>query len=425
MAKIISQYTFADYGEIEVLGDLERFRLALHGMDDEELMRTLESKRHKGRNDYPIRVMWNLIIAMKVFGHRTVGSFRRELARNSQLRKICGLDDFARKKHLVPPGRVFTGFLKLLADEQSEIDRIFNGTVLELAEKLPEFGKDAAGDGKYLDSYAKRHDKDPNPDAGDRAVRDAQWGVKEHHYNDKNGKQQVKKEYHFGFKAHIICDVKTELPIAYNFLTANSDEKKAMMEMLEEMPSQITNRIEHLMLDRGYDSTEMIRAAKAADIIPIIDIRNCWRDGEAARQYKDTDMVYDYMVNVYMVDEKGIQCRMHYEGYDRQKKCLRYSYKGKVHKIYVSYDERVFLPVARDSKKFARLYKGRTSVERLNGRLDRDYMFEDHCIRGLKKMRLMVSLTLLTMNAMALGKIKQGVTDHLAALTRLDMPRAG
>ena len=52
-------------------------------------------------------------------------------------------------------------------------------------------------------------------------------------------------------------------------------------------------------------------------------------------------------------------------------------------------------------------------------------MFEDHCIRGLKKMRLMVSLTLLTMNAMALGKIKQGVTDHLAALTRLDLPRAG
>jgi hypothetical protein len=113
---------------------------------------------------------------------------------------------------------------------------------------------------------------------------------------------------------------------------------------------------------------------------------------------------------------------MSYEGYDDQKKCLRYSYKGKVYKIYISYDDRVFLPVARDSMKFARLYKGRTAVERLNGRLDRDYMFEDHCIRGLKKMKLMVSLTLLTMNAMALGKIKQGATEHLAALTKL--PRA-
>ena len=115
---------------------------------------------------------------------------------------------------------------------------------------------------------------------------------------------------------------------------------------------------------------------------------------------------------------------MLYEGYDKQKKCLRYSHNGKIYKIYVSYDERVFLPVARDSMKFKRLYKGRTAVERLNGRLDRDFMFEDHCVRGLKKMKLMVSLTLLIMNAMALGKIKRGVTEHLAALTRLDLPRA-
>ena len=33
--------------------------------------------------------------------------------------------------------------------------------VLELAEKLPEFSKDAADDGKHLDSYAKRQSKDP------------------------------------------------------------------------------------------------------------------------------------------------------------------------------------------------------------------------------------------------------------------------
>ena len=141
------------------------------------------------------------------------------------------------------------------------------------------------------------------------------------------------------------------------------------------------------------------------------------------RQYKDTDIVYDYQGNVFFADDKGKSHKMNYEGYDRQKKCLRYSYKRKIYKIYISYDERVFLPVARDSYKFARLYKGRTAAERLNGRLDRDFMFEDHCIRGLKKMNLMVSLSLLTMNAMALGKIKCGSTEHLAALTQL--PRAG
>ena len=72
------------------------------------------------------------------------------------------------------------------------------------------------------------------------------------------------------------------------------------------------------------------------------------------------------------------------------------------------------LPIARDSDKFKRIYKGRTAVERLNGRLDRDYtlkgtrMFEEHCIRGLKKMTLMVGLSMIIMNGMAIGKIKNG-----------------
>ena len=422
MARIISQISFADYGELEILGDLERLQLTREGMDDEEFIRRLERRRGNGRNDYPVRVMWNLIIAMKEFGHRTVASMRRELARNSQLRKICGLEDFGRKKHLVPPARVFCRFLQLIAEEQGEIDGLFESTVEELSEALPEFGKNTAGDGKFLDSYAKRATKNENPKAGDRAEHDAQWAVKEYHYQDKNGKPQVKKEYHFGFKAHIICDVKTELPMGYNVLAANSDEKAAMKDMLTEMPRKTIHRMEALMLDKGYDSASMIQAIKAAGIIPIVDIRNCWKDGETTKQYKDTDMVYDYQGNVYFVDDRGQQHRMHYEGYDCQKKCLRYSYKGKIHKIYTSYDERVFLPVARSSMKFARLYKGRTAVERLNGRLDRDFMFEDHCIRGLKKMKLMVSLTLLIMNAMALGKIRRGTTKHLAALTRLDLP---
>ena len=48
----------------------------------------------------------------------------------------------------------------------------------------------------------------------------------------------------------------------------------------------------------------------------------------------------------------------------------------------------------------------RTEVERLNGRIDRDYMFNDHFIRGLKKMNLMLSLTFVVMLTMAKGHIK-------------------
>ena len=49
----------------------------------------------------------------------------------------------------------------------------------------------------------------------------------------------------------------------------------------------------------------------------------------------------------------------------------------------------------------------RTEIERLNGRIDRDYMFNDHFIRGQKKMDLMLTLTFIVMMTMAKGHIKK------------------
>ena len=53
----------------------------------------------------------------------------------------------------------------------------------------------------------------------------------------------------------------------------------------------------------------------------------------------------------------------------------------------------------------------RTEVERLNGRLDRDYMFNDHFIRGKEKMNLMVTLSFIVMMSMAKGHIKNNQTN--------------
>jgi len=419
---IIPQINLFDYSQIENLGDLERFGLALSGMEDEALMTHLEKLRGNGRDDYPVRVMWNLLVAMKVFGHPTIESFRRELARNSQLRKVCGLNDYdyenGKREHLVPPSRVFTGFFHLLETVQEEVDQIFDQQVEELFNLLPGFGKTTAGDGKYIDSYAKGKPKEQTA-TDNRTENDAKWSTKEYHYTDAKGKPQTKKEHHFGFKAHIICDVETELPISFSVTEANADEKKEMRKLLES-PLLSTkareNIIKHLLLDRGYDSGDMIQTVKGMGIAPVVDIRNCWKDGEETKQYKNTDIVYNYKGEVFYAvqdkdEEDGIRYdKMKYEGYDKQKKCLRYSYEGKIYKLYISYDERIFLPIARDSDKFKKLYKGRTAVERLNGRLDRDYMFENHCIRGLQKMTLMVTLSMIVMNGMAIGKIKSGRT---------------
>ena len=64
---IIPQQTFFVWTDIEELGDLERLQLVLEYMPDEKLMNTLELERGKGRDEFPIRAMWNSILAGVVF----------------------------------------------------------------------------------------------------------------------------------------------------------------------------------------------------------------------------------------------------------------------------------------------------------------------------------------------------------------------
>ena len=73
----ISQISVFDYTKIENLGDLQRLKMFFENINDSQLCETIEKSRKNGRYDYPVRVMLNLIYSMKIFGHRSVESFRR------------------------------------------------------------------------------------------------------------------------------------------------------------------------------------------------------------------------------------------------------------------------------------------------------------------------------------------------------------
>jgi hypothetical protein len=84
---IIPQQRLFDWRQVEELGDLKRLKLVTENLPDEELMRVLEKERgKKGRNDYPVRAMWNALVAGIVFQHSSIESLRRELSRNAQMR---------------------------------------------------------------------------------------------------------------------------------------------------------------------------------------------------------------------------------------------------------------------------------------------------------------------------------------------------
>jgi hypothetical protein len=81
---IVPQKTLFGWREIDELGDLERLVLVLESMPDEKLVSTMENERYRGRNDYPVRAVWNSILAGIVYQHGSVASLRRELQRNAQ-----------------------------------------------------------------------------------------------------------------------------------------------------------------------------------------------------------------------------------------------------------------------------------------------------------------------------------------------------
>lgn len=426
----IHEKTIFDYMEIEDLGDLERLKLCLENIEDEELCHKMEVERNLGRNDFPVRVMLNLIYAMKIFGHRSVESFRRELSRNSQLRRACGMKDedylyLGKRKSLIPKARVFTGFFKKIVKYQDELDKIFNNDVKYMYGNLEKFGEDCALDGKLLDSYANKENKKATDDENKKDYRrenDATWTCKT--YNFANGTS--KQAWHFGFESHILCDANYGLPIWHIEEPANVSEQKVADEMIEDLDKNhkyILDTMKNLMADAGYDDGNRNALLKDKyDINPLVDNRHMWKE-EKLREIEGKPLAYNEDGEVYYIKDikTGEYDKLKYLGYDKQRKCLRYGFKynnKKVYRIPISIDRRIFLPVARDSKKFKRLYKKRTEVERLNGRLDRDYMFNDHFIRGKKKMKMMITLSFIVMLTMAKGHIKNK-QDNIRSLIKV------
>ena len=57
-------------------------------------------------------------------------------------------------------------------------------------------------------------------------------------------------------------------------------------------------------------------------------------------------------------------------------------------------------------------------MERVNSRLGNSYTFDNHFVRGRKKMKLKASLSLIVMLGMALGRIKEKDIDNLRSLVQ-------
>lgn len=392
---IIPQLSLFGEEENEELGDLERLKMALCSIPDEQLIRRLYKIRGKGRNDWSVEAMWNSFIASFIFEHETVESLLRELKRNSQLRKMCGFTpksvrqpDGTYKIYVAPSESSYSKFLANLKKCQDELNQIFQELVDYMYTHLDGFGSILMTDGKAIQSFGTKVSK--NDKSGERGEHDATY----------------------------------ELPVAFAVTKASNSETKESQKLLKEMkktePEQL-GKCQYFLADKGYDGAPLTEWLEGNEITPIIDIRNCWKDKEETHQYKDSSLVYNYEGKVWYVDEAGEKIELVYRGYDKGTDSSRYGFKPQKHdkrvfRIKCSEDIRIFSHVGRQSHKWKRLYAMRSGIERINGRIDRDYKFEKHTIRGLEKMKMFINVTFIVYLAMAKAKIERGEKEHLTRL---------
>lgn len=431
---IIPQQKLFGWDEVEHLGDLERL-LVLETMPDEEIMQILERERDHGRNDYPVRAIWNSILAGVVYQHSSIASLRRELLRNGQLRYLCGFNE------KVPSPAAYSRFFNKLFEHDQLIEKMFLTLVEELRTTLPGFANTLVIDGKAIPTHAKPHKKDDKLTSDGRRDIDADFGMKTYKGIKEDGATWEKVKNWFGYKLHLIVDATYELPVAFHVTKASKSEMVEAHKMLDEMiekQKEILNGCEYFLGDnKGHDDGKLIkRLWDEYKIKPVIDIRNNWKDGEVTRLLKGhTNVVYDYEGTVFChcpVTNK--QREMAYGGFEKDRKALKYRCPAKQYvitckgmgacpvaggiRIPLSQDRRIFTPLARSSYRWAREYKKRTVVERVNSRLDVSFGFENHYIKGLSKMKLRCGIALCLMLAMALGRARANQLDKVRSLVK-------
>jgi len=441
---IIRDRSLFSWKNVESKSDLDRLRLVLEALPDEALMVKLEAKRGKGRDDYPVRAIWNSLLAGIVFQHESVESLRRELSRNGQLRDVCGFDPLGGGE-TVPSSDAYSRFLKNLISEQAVIEELFDGLIGELQQLLPDLGEHLAVDSKAIETYARRR-KDPALSSDP----DADWGRKVKRGKRADGTLWEKVTKWFGYKLHLLVDSHYELPLAWKLTKASSSDSPQLIPLVEDLKKRRADRIEvtkDLSADKGYDSEKNNAWLwDECGIKPLIDIRRMWKEKET-RLLDDGEadnVVYDEVGRVYChCPRTGERRELAYQGFEKDRGCLKYrcpaaaygfrgrgrsgcgrghcSEYGRVVRIPLEKDRRIFTPIARSSYAWARGYRRRTAVERVNSRLDTSFRFEQHYIRGRRKMQLRIGLALLVMLALAVGHLQSGEKEKIRSLIQ---PRA-
>jgi hypothetical protein len=393
---------------------LQTIKDLLAALPDGKLLNSLRAARGKGRNDYPVSVLWGVVVLRVALRHITTEAVLAELRRNEGLRRLIGIES----ENGVPKPWNISRFEEVLGQEphRTLLKEVFNVLIQRLGVAIDDLGRDTAGDATGLS--ARRKPAEAAQEEIDEGLPQASGGRKE--YKDDEGKVTKVVEW-FGFKLHLIVDVKHEVVLAYEITDTKAGDGETLPVVLEQAEANLpADRIETLAYDKAADNDDVHKTLNGKGITPVIQMRGLWKtDPERMLPGHDgsSNVVYDEEGTIYCYDkvsEPPVRHKMAYIGHEPERETLKYrcpakhedwecpmskicnagkSY-GKTVRVPREVDLRRFPSLPRATKKFERMYKGRTSVERANARLKVFWGVDDGNLTGSRRFFAQVGVVL-------------------------------
>jgi hypothetical protein len=137
--------------------------------------------RGKGRDDYPVHVLWGVVLLTAALRHPTTEACLGELRRNAGLRRLIGIES----EEQVPKKWNVSRFQEVLGQEPhlGHLKAIFSTIIQCLGSVVPDLGRNTAGDATGLS--ARRKDESGAEAEAAQGLPQASGGRKE--YTDDAG----------------------------------------------------------------------------------------------------------------------------------------------------------------------------------------------------------------------------------------------
>jgi hypothetical protein len=388
----------------------------LAALPDAQLLDGLRRARGHGRDDYPVHVLWGTILLTIALRHPSWEACLGDLRRNEALRRLIGIES----EEGVPNGWNLSRFLEVLGHEPhlTRVREIFDVMIGRLGEAVPDLGKHTAGDATALHARRKRDAQQARAEQQDGLPQPS--GGKKEYFDDQG---QVTKIFEwFGYKLHLLVDVKHEVALAYRITTASAGDAATLPQTLAEAQANLPeDRLETLAYDKAADDHETHKLLAREHIKPLIEMRSLWKqDPERMLPGHDgnSNLVYDEAGTIYCYDRTSapmVKHRMAFNGYEEQRGTLKYrcparhegwscphdavcnadKQYGRTLRVKCEIDLRRFPPIPRATKQFERLYDGRTAVERVNARLKIFWGADDGNISGARRFHAFVGVVMI------------------------------